>query len=322
MSPSGHFFPIDEYKDLTLREILDITDDLIFDGNDNIDLLLGQFPLEPALLQAAPEPTFTTSDDAALPATQFQPASIPQQQMEPQMIPSIYQELATPAAAATTTRTPLTPSSSCIDLSPQRKKRSRGSEPDDDDESSEDGVDIKTGRRRFRSYQAGQWSDKFQELCEYRQKMGHCLVSHTFTENLPLARWVKRQRYQYKLMMQKEGGDTSSSGCSAMTPERVQALKEIGFVWDSQGAAWGERLSELNDFCRKFSHCNVPSNFAENPQLATWVKCQRRQYKVYKEGKASNMTSQRVGELESLGFAWELRGYNNNNNKKKARASC
>jgi hypothetical protein len=155
--------------------------------------------------------------------------------------------------------------------------------------------------RRFRPYQAGQWTEKFAELCEYRKKMGHCLVPHTYNENLALARWVKRQRYQYKLMVEGKA--------STMTEDRVKALEDIGFVWDSQGAAWGDRLEELRQFKEEFSHCNVPSNYSENPRLATWIKCQRRQYKLYTEGKPSNMTPQRVNELEKLGFEWELRSY-------------
>ena len=155
--------------------------------------------------------------------------------------------------------------------------------------------------RRFRPYQAGQWSEKFEELCQYREKMGHCLVPHTFTENLALARWVKRQRYQYKLMLEGKS--------STMTEDRVKALEDIGFVWDSQGAAWGDRLHELQNFRAEFHHCNVPSNYCENPRLATWIKCQRRQYKLYMENKPSNMTIFRIQELEKLGFEWELRSY-------------
>jgi len=155
--------------------------------------------------------------------------------------------------------------------------------------------------RRFRPYQAGQWSEKYVELKAYRESQGHCCVPHTYTENLALARWVKRQRYQYKLM--EEGKP------STMTAERVKALEDLDFIWDSQRAAWEERLNELHDFRRKHGHCNVPSNFKDNPQLATWVKCQRRQYKLHFRGRPSNMTDRRVGQLESIGFEWELRGY-------------
>lgn len=172
----------------------------------------------------------------------------------------------------------------------------------DDGFEGEDCIEVDAnGDRRFRPYQAGQWSEKFEELCQYRETMGHCLVPHTYTENLALARWVKRQRYQYKLMVEGKS--------STMTEERVKALEDIGFVWDSQGAAWGDRLHELQLFKKEFQHCNVPSNYCENPRLATWIKCQRRQYKLYMENKPSNMTPQRIHELEKLGFEWELRNY-------------
>jgi hypothetical protein len=155
--------------------------------------------------------------------------------------------------------------------------------------------------RRFRPYQAEQWTEKFEELCEFRKVNGHAAVPHTYKENPSLARWVKRQRYQYKL--KNEGKQ------STMTDERVDALEKIGFVWDSHGAAWHERLSELRDYRTTTGHCNVPSNYPSNPQLATWVKCQRRQYKLFWDGKTSNMTLERIAELEKIGFEWELRAH-------------
>jgi hypothetical protein len=152
--------------------------------------------------------------------------------------------------------------------------------------------------RRFRSFQLGQWAEKYEDLYEYRQKNGHCQVPHTYKEDLH--RWVKRQRHQYKLMLE---GKPSST----MTPNRVKMLEEIGFIWDSQGVAWGERLGELKEFKSVFLHCNVtPSNCSENSRLATWVKCQRRQYKLHSEGKASSMTLQRIHVLEKLGLEWGL----------------
>jgi hypothetical protein len=43
--------------------------------------------------------------------------------------------------------------------------------------------------RRFRPYQAEQWSEKFQELLDFKQEKGHCCVPHTYQENPALARW-------------------------------------------------------------------------------------------------------------------------------------
>jgi hypothetical protein len=162
--------------------------------------------------------------------------------------------------------------------------------------------------RRFRPYQSNQWTEKFQELLDFCQAKGHCSVPHTLEENPSLARWVKRQRYQFKL---KNEGKTST-----MTDDRVVSLEKVGFIWDSHGAAWVDRMTELKAY--KLKHdgsCNVPSNCPSNPQLATWIKCQRRQRKLFLEGKSSNMTEERIVELESLGFEWELRC---GTNKKKA----
>eukprot|EP00977_Amphora_coffeiformis_P023500 scaffold13479_cov166-Amphora_coffeaeformis.AAC.12 len=271
----GHFYPVDEYKDLSLREILDISDDFLFDDIESSAPVSRPIPAvsAPATMMQPPVvgPTMNTVLQAS-PAPMMQASPV-----------TFNASFAAPDASL-----------SAIDLSP--KKRSR-----EDFESEGEYEDDGEGGRRFRPYQAGQWSEKFAELCEYRERMGHCLVPHTFSENLPLARWVKRQRYQYKLM--RDGKS------STMTEERVKALEDIGFIWDSQGAAWGERLAELQQYRREFGHSNVPSNFSQNPQLATWVKCQRRQYKLHQEGKPSNMTPQRVRELENLGFEWELRSY-------------
>jgi hypothetical protein len=159
---------------------------------------------------------------------------------------------------------------------------------------------------RFKTYQTEQWSEKFEDLMQFRNKQGHCCVPHAFQENPSLARWVKRQRYQYKLFI---SGDPAST----LTQERIDVLERIGFVWDSHSAAWETRYAELADFLRMNGHTNVPSRY-ENSQLATWVKCQRRQYKMRKEiglsidqKKKTLLSDARIQRLEALGFEWELR---------------
>jgi hypothetical protein len=267
-SAAAAFHPVDEYKDLSLKELLDLSDDFLFDD------------INPSLLEPSPLPTGVPS----------QTVQEHQRQLHPGQNSTKFSSIVTPERNTSYHfKTQPKNGPPFVSASSKRSLEMTGEDA------------APTSSKRFRPYQAGQWVEKFDELCDYRDLMGHCLVPHTYSENLPLARWVKRQRYQYKLM--KEGKP------STMTEERVVALSNIGFVWDSQGAAWGERLGELKDFRKAFMHCNVPSNYSENPQLATWVKCQRRQYKLHVEGKSSNMTSDRVRELESLGFEWELRTY-------------
>jgi hypothetical protein len=151
----------------------------------------------------------------------------------------------------------------------------------------------------FRAYQAEQWTQRFEELCEFCKLNGHCQVPHAFTNNPALSRWVKRQRYQYKLRLENKP--------STMTDERISVLEKIGFVWDSHVAAWEERRNELIEYKKIYGHCNVPSNYSSNRQLAVWIKRQRRQYKFFWDGKPSSMTNERIAALESIGFEWELR---------------
>jgi Helicase associated domain len=152
---------------------------------------------------------------------------------------------------------------------------------------------------RFRGYQAEQWSDRYEDLVVFCQTYGHCLVPHKLAENPALAQWVKRQRYQHKLLL--------SGKHSTLTEERILALESLGFVWDSHRAAWEERLDELRHFRAKHGHCNVPANFEENPTLAIWIKCQRRQRRLYYKGEPSNMNQERLQKMDALGFLWNPR---------------
>jgi len=152
---------------------------------------------------------------------------------------------------------------------------------------------------RFRSHQAESWMEKYEELLDFRISNGHCLVPNQYPANPSLAEWVKRQRYQYKL---KGMGKHSS-----MSDDRVVALEKLGFVWNSHDAVWEERLKELKQYKNLFGNTNVPSKYEPNPQLAIWIKRQRRQYKFLTEGKPSTMTPYRVGKLREIDFSWSGR---------------
>lgn len=81
-------------------------------------------------------------------------------------------------------------------------------------------------------------------------------------------------------------------------------LDKVGFVWNSQEVTWQERFREAQCFRAKYGHGFIPLNFPPNPQLAIWAKCQRRQCKLYQEGKPAFITAERIQALESIGFKW------------------
>jgi hypothetical protein len=151
----------------------------------------------------------------------------------------------------------------------------------------------------FKASQMVQWNARFEDLVAFRNKYGHCLVPLTWPENPGLAHWIKRQRYQYSL---KQEGKHST-----LSPEREEFLDNLGFIWDSHAAQWEERLKELDEFRETHGHCYVPTKYPASPKLSIWVKCQRRQYKLFQQGSRSNMTTDRITRLAKIGFVFHPR---------------
>jgi hypothetical protein len=272
------FHPVvDEFTELPLKELLELSHDYLIDqeeeNNMSNSLMLNPIPLNVPYGQ-------NVATDAT---SQAYTEHVDPMQMVNKMQPIMDHTERTQINEGNITTTS---STSC-----QKRRRE---EPLTDESG-----DAFNNDDHFRPYQTGQWVKHFNDLCIYRGIHGNCLVPHIYTENLPLAHWVKRQRYQYKLMIEGKP--------SAMSQSRVIALEEVGFAWYVKGAAWGERLDELKEFRSIHMHCRVPSNYSVNQQLASWVKCQRRQYKLHLEGKPSYMTPQRILNLEAIGFEWLLR---------------
>jgi hypothetical protein len=140
---------------------------------------------------------------------------------------------------------------------------------------------------------AGQsWEDRLTELADYHKIHKHSNVPICYGENMKLGRWVGTQRTQYKL---HEAGKKSQ-----MTTFRIQGLESLGFEWDSYGATWEVRLSELVGYRKEHGHCNVTKGNGKNAKLARWVTNQRQRYRF--------MTLPRIQALESLGFEWDRHG--------------
>jgi len=155
---------------------------------------------------------------------------------------------------------------------------------------------------KLRVYQKENWWKRYGELEQYFYQNGHSQVSNNNQDsnNKELARWVKRQRYQYRHL--QEGLPSS------MTQERIVALERLNFVWDSHEAAWDIHMNELKAYKAKHGHCNVPSTCPKNKGLASWVKYQRRQYRLFQAGSEETYINiDRINQLEEMGFQWNRR---------------
>jgi hypothetical protein len=149
----------------------------------------------------------------------------------------------------------------------------------------------------IRQYQSEQWHERFAELIKFNNEHGHSLVPVNWQPNIPLALWVKRQRYQYQLKSKENKHST-------LTDERQEALETLGFIWDSRGIAWEEKYAELCTFSELHGHCTIAHYFPKTSPLAIWVKCQRRQFKLFGDNRRSSITPERVARLNRLGFDW------------------
>jgi hypothetical protein len=175
----------------------------------------------------------------------------------------------------------------------------------------------------FYSFQSNQWQARFDELVAYKNVHGHCCIPTKCQINYPLAQWVKRQRYQYRLKQQ-------AGKKSTMTTDRQKALDDLGFIWDLHDAVWEERLNELYAFRTLHGHCKVPLKYPANPELAIWAKCQRRHYMTYcaaknshnlaeKEWTSGTMTLERIQKLTQVGFVFANRNKTSNSTEQQER---
>jgi len=80
---------------------------------------------------------------------------------------------------------------------------------------------------QFRIRNRPEWSSKYEELLTYKGKNGDTRVPQHFKANKALGKWVAKQREQFKL--HKKGKH------SFLTPDRLEKLNSIGFVWSVRG---------------------------------------------------------------------------------------
>ena len=144
------------------------------------------------------------------------------------------------------------------------------------------------------------WQMRLAELKAYKEKYGNTLVPKSYKANPQLSKWVKMQRFQYKLL--QEGKP------SRLKKERLEALEEIEFCWivRSRKVAWDVRFQELIEFKKLTNNCLVPMRNSENPQLGRWVEVQRKERKKWMKGEKSSITAEHIQKLDSLGFVWSL----------------
>ena len=101
-------------------------------------------------------------------------------------------------------------------------------------------------------------------------------------------------------------GEDSLSSSSTHSTSSIDSTKSVAMRDDAfhNPEKWSERYQELLSYRTEFGHCLVPHNWSRNRALAQWVKRQRYQFKLKKEGRHTTLTNERMNALESIGFVW------------------
>jgi hypothetical protein len=71
---------------------------------------------------------------------------------------------------------------------------------------------------------------------------------------------------------------------------------------ETRNSKWRDYFRQLCEFKEQFGHSLVSGKYSVNPKLGTWATNQRTNYRLYQDGKPSPMTTERMRELESIGF--------------------
>ena len=82
---------------------------------------------------------------------------------------------------------------------------------------------------------ASSWSVRFQQMCEFKEQFGHCVVPHQYTANPELGKWVSTQRSHYKLYQEGKprphmvlSNDSSRQG--SQVPSELRMVEKFGRV--------------------------------------------------------------------------------------------
>ena len=128
-----------------------------------------------------------------------------------------------------------------------------------------------------------QWEARFSELEKYKKKHKDCNVPASFKENRLLANWVQTQR----------------ANLNNIEKDRFKKLNQLGFIWDRYDDVWQSRYLELKEFEKVTKHCNVPSIYPKNQELANWVSRQR--------AAQQTLSNEKLTKLQQIGFNFDVR---------------
>lgn len=168
-----------------------------------------------------------------------------------------------------------------------------------------DAIDMKWTTK----YSQDAFYEKYAAFEEYVQKYGSGMVPKTYvTENgFCLGAWVANLRSKYRKSMREELLiDGKKCPKSYITIEQEKLLNAAGMIWNVYDTVWDEMYKIAKDYYEKNGNlANIPDNIVNKngQKLSEWVFAQKSAYRT--NGK-TNIETERVKKLESIGIDWRL----------------
>ena len=152
------------------------------------------------------------------------------------------------------------------------------------DASFSDAITLKLLERTTESFWAG-----LGYLKAYKAEHGDCRVHASFKaeDGFTLGKWCSHRRNDYKN--------------GRLTQDRIDALNELGFVWDSIEEDFQRGLHYLKAYKRKHGDTRVHQRFLTEDgfRLGAWVARRRGWYRH------ERLTQDRIDALDALGLVWD-----------------
>ena len=153
------------------------------------------------------------------------------------------------------------------------------------------------------------WVERLEQLKSYKELHGNLKIPRFYdTPQFPgLGDWVDTQRYYYDKFFHSPHNFKNANRIPQQQRERLKKLEQIGLEFTPLNerrpvSKWADMLELLRKYKRKHGHLMVPQ---KEPLLGQWVKGQRKQYNYLRAGKPSNMTEEKVSELNEIGFEFD-----------------
>lgn len=129
------------------------------------------------------------------------------------------------------------------------------------------------------------WHRNLNKLRAYFEQYQVSDVPNSWPEDPKLASWVSNQRMRRKR--------------DELTEEEIHLLDELKFTWAARERGnWEDNIALIEEFIAKNGHCEIPTNYPENPKLGRFVN------NVRSQNNRGELSPERLSQLDALGFAW------------------